>query len=975
MQEYNRTTQPRLTEVTKSEPCIHCGKPDWCYRLGELTVCKRDVEPADGWHRTEKADRDGSYFYAPNIPLKPIRAASKQEFFYPDREGNQLLKVVRIDDGNGKKSFAQYHWNGKRWLKGCPQEIRSRIPIYRYQQIKKAIAAGRTIFFVEGEGVADALHKLGLAATTTLGGSGKYRAYGGYLDDLKGADIVLCPDRDQPGLKHMEMVAEEFPDARWLYAPPGEFYWQNLVPSSGLDVSDWISDGATKEDIVSAINTNKISLLSHASARKIKEEKSQYIDSNNHQLTVPSADEVYTQKALDALYSDTNWIAVDKQLYRWTGTHYELVSEAAEKARISRWCNSTPVQRNSDNWSYSYAKSSYVEAIWNWLIVSFAVDPALVNPPGLNCLNGVLKIEWRLNVPSWTLVPHDPAVMYTYVGQFEFDPNADPTNCDRLLACLDQPQQEIFIKTLAASLDLKTVRSYRGRSIKALLCKGDGNNGKDSLREVVQLLYGVGVISATVGDFQSYDQGRKFTLAKLEGARISWSSENSSVNQLDNLQSLKAAITGEPLDLERKGVDERVMLPTAVFLFNINNVPNLQASLEAIQSRWAVLSFTKTFKVNADPNKGEIEADPRFRYDPQFLQREVVPALLNKMLAVLPEVAAKAIDYICTEAALEVIQEETNHLWAFARQTGLDYQVGGKVYINDLWQRLRDWYIANGTLVVTTDDKGKQKNEWHEQPRRGDRNIKAANQVYQRFIELFPKAKRLRDSSSSDRKGQFYLNGVSFISVGEASEAIGEAIGEATALSQSQSEASEAIKGILISLTQITTARLKPLEIREVLQKIASEGDVALIASLASLADTARAVASPTASPLLHFASPTASPKEAQVTDPSQNTFATDSPINAPNAGIAAFNASINGETNIKTGDNHNNFFADPSNHKFKVGSKVANIDPKSESYNWHGTITAIDGDKAKVHWEERAQRKIRGGAVLKHSLSELRLI
>jgi putative DNA primase/helicase len=962
MQEYNRTTASQLTEVSKSEPCIHCGKPDWCYRLGELTVCKRGVEPADGWFRTETADRDGSYFYAPSAPVKPIRPKSKQEFFYPDRDGNPLLKVVRIDDGDGKKSFAQYYWNGKRWLKGCPEEIRPRIPIYRYQQIRKAIAAGRPIFIVEGEGVADALHRIGLAATTTLGGSGKYRAYGGYSDDLKGADIVLCPDRDQPGLKHMEMVA--FPNARWLYAPPGDFYWQNLAASGGLDVSDWISDGATKDQILNAINTNKIS-FSHPCARKKKSIICQDISSNDHLLTVPAADEVFTQKAIDALYSDTNWIAVDKQLYRWIGTHYELVSEAAEKARIARWCNSTPVQ-NSNRWYYAYAKSSYVDAIWNWMLVAAAVDPALVNPPGLNCLNGVLKIDWHLNVPTWTLVPHDPAVMYTYVGHFEFNPNADATNCDRLLACLDQPQQEIFIKTLAASLDLKTVRLYRGRSIKALLCKGDGNNGKDSLREAVQLLYGFGVISATVSDFQSYDQGRKFTLAKLEGARISWSSENSSVNQLDNLQSLKAAITGEPLDLERKGVDERVMLPSAVFLFNINNVPNLQASLEAIQSRWAVLSFTKTFKANADPNKGEIEADPRFRYDPQFLQREVVPALLNKMLAVLPEVAAKSIDYSCTEAALEVIQEETNHLWAFARQTGLDYQVGGKVYINDLWQRLRDWYIANGTLVVTTDDKGKQKSEWHEQTRRSDRNIKAANQVYQRFIELFPKAKRLRDSSSIDRKGQFYLDGISFISVSEASEAVGEAVGEATARSQSQSEASEAIKGILISISQITN-KLKPLEIREALQKIAFEDEGGLIASLASLADTARAVASPTASPLLH----SASPKEVQVTDPLQTALAIESPANATGAGSIAFNASISGETNIKAGDNHNNFFG--NTHPFKIGSKVAHVDPKRESYNWHGTITEINGDKAKVRWEERLG--IRGGQILTHRLSELRLI
>ena len=314
---------------------------------------------------------------------------------------------------------------------------------------------------------------------------------------------------------------------------------------------------------------------------------------------------------------------------------------------------------------------------------------------------------------------------------------------------------------MAASLDLNTIRRHRGQRIKALLCKGHGNNGKDTLREAVRLLYGIGLSDVTIGDFAAYDQGRKFDLAKLQGAQINWSSENSSADNLDRIQSLKRAITGEELDLERKGVDPRPMRLAAVFLFNVNEAPNLKAGLEAIQSRWAVLSFNKTYKEGADASKGEIEADSRLRYDPDFLKQKVCPALLNKMLAALATLAVEGIDYSCTEQALQDVQQETNHLWAFARDVGLDYQVGGRVYINDLWELLREWYISNGTLEVVTTDKGKEKRIWHEQPRRGDRNVKAANQVYQRFAELFPKVRKERDTSHRDpRRGQFYLSGV-----------------------------------------------------------------------------------------------------------------------------------------------------------------------------------------------------------------------
>ena len=93
---------------------------------------------------------------------------------------------------------------------------------------------------------------------------------------------------------------------------------------------------------------------------------------------------------------------------------------------------------------------------------------------------------------------------------------------------------------------------------------------------------------------------------------------------------------------------------------------------------------------------------PGLTYDPDFLKEKVCPALLNKMLDAIATLAIDGIDYQCTEAALQNIQQETNHLWAFARDVGLDYQTDGRVYINDLWERLQSWYIDNGTLEIVT---------------------------------------------------------------------------------------------------------------------------------------------------------------------------------------------------------------------------------------------------------------------------------
>lgn len=113
-------------------------------------------------------------------------------------------------------------------------------------------------------------------------------------------------------------------------------YYQRLPKSGGLDISDWLNSGATAEDIRAAVTKQKFGLQSLP-----------YVQATNagmldeEPLTAPMADEVFTQKAIDALYSNTRWISIDSKLYCWTGTHFKAVSAASEKARIGAWCNST----------------------------------------------------------------------------------------------------------------------------------------------------------------------------------------------------------------------------------------------------------------------------------------------------------------------------------------------------------------------------------------------------------------------------------------------------------------------------------------------------------------------------------------------------------------------------------------------------------------------------------------------------------
>jgi hypothetical protein len=260
-----------LVPVTESNPCPHCGKPDWCYFIGELSVCNRpQYPPPAGWEATSKTDKDGKIYYAPIREKKAIRPRQTRYWEYPARDGSPLVRVVRFDDGEGggggdkkKPAWHQERWNISKiknkngWVPGIEGIAREDIPIYRYAEIQKAIERNELIFIVEGEACADILWKLGLAATCNIGGSEKWRSSD--TSDLQGARIVIVPDRDQPGIKHAELLHQEFPDALWLYPFPESKAWENLPKSQGLDIADWVEHHKiTSEDIKAVIGEKKI---------------------------------------------------------------------------------------------------------------------------------------------------------------------------------------------------------------------------------------------------------------------------------------------------------------------------------------------------------------------------------------------------------------------------------------------------------------------------------------------------------------------------------------------------------------------------------------------------------------------------------------------------------------------------------------------------------------------------------------------
>lgn len=244
------------------EVCPHCGhknqKNKWCYEtIGDGVIygfCNRQAEPAVGWKATTDTDKNGitKYIYEESLPKQEYKGKPKTTYYTYSKNEKPIVRVKRIDSKDGKK-ISQEKFENNEWVLGglSPEEV----PLYRYHELDFS----RAIFIVEGEKVADKLWELGLQATTNIGGSDKWRD--SHTESLKEAKkIIICPDRDKPGIKHADKIYESFPKAQWLYAFPDSPYWRLNVPESkGIDLYDYIlTNNLTKNELVAQIKDSPI---------------------------------------------------------------------------------------------------------------------------------------------------------------------------------------------------------------------------------------------------------------------------------------------------------------------------------------------------------------------------------------------------------------------------------------------------------------------------------------------------------------------------------------------------------------------------------------------------------------------------------------------------------------------------------------------------------------------------------------------
>lgn len=180
---------------------------------------------------TPSAVADGYSPIMSDVAYDYTHPAADVVYDYTSADGTLAYQVIRTGNGRGK-TFRIIDADGTPLPDPIPEH---RALLYRLPDLADSQPA-TTVYVVEGEKDADTLARLGLTATTNPCGSRmgwRHR----YTPWLAGRHVVLLPDADGPGRRHMQAVHAA------LVPAAASVVTVRLAEHGPWDVTDWLTHG------------------------------------------------------------------------------------------------------------------------------------------------------------------------------------------------------------------------------------------------------------------------------------------------------------------------------------------------------------------------------------------------------------------------------------------------------------------------------------------------------------------------------------------------------------------------------------------------------------------------------------------------------------------------------------------------------------------------------------------------------------
>jgi putative DNA primase/helicase len=620
--------------------------------------------------------------------LGPIKAI----YDYTDEAGERLYQVLRFEPLNAPKTFRQRKGpDQKRWsIRGV------RIVPFRLHELIKELAAGRTIFVVEGEKDVITLRQHGIAATCNPMGAGKWRPE--FNQTLKGADVVICGDNDEPGREHVMLVAANLHGvARRLRVLDLATFWPEIQASD--DITDWFAAGGTAErlwEMVEQLSPPKDPLACvEAEASGDEENRAEHARTSARRGLLPPP----SMPMLVARVFVADHCTFDGELtlrhwrggwWRWRSSHWREVPDRGVRSLLYAFTEEALYLEEGAlaPWAPNRKKiGDLFEALAAICILSDDTDqPCWLDDPASSGSVIVAMANGLLDVDKQQLLMHTPLYFNQVAVPFDYDPTAPSPR--RWHGFLDElwPSEPEAIDAMGEWLGY--VISGRTDLHKIFLHVGPTRGGKGVIARIESALVGrQNVAGPTLNSL-----GGEFGLAPLIGKSLAiisdarFSGRDSSV-VVERLLSISGEDT---LTVNRKYRDQWTgKLPTRIHVIS-NELPKLGDASTAIVGRIVLLLSSRSWLGRED-----LDLEPA-------LQAEL-PGILNFALEGLQRLCNNDNRFTHVAAADEAIiqmRDLASPVAAFVREKcelGADKQID----VDVLYTAYKQWAEDNGHVKMS----------------------------------------------------------------------------------------------------------------------------------------------------------------------------------------------------------------------------------------------------------------------------------
>lgn len=299
--------------------------------------------------------------------------------------------------------------------------------------------------------------------------------------------------------------------------------------------------------------------------------------------------------------------------------------------------------------------------------------------------NGVFNLE------TWQLEDFSPNIITRNKIPIPYVPGAYYEVTDKTL-------DKIAVNDKKIRMLLEEILGYvlfrRNEFAAMFILTGDGSNGKSSFLKMLRKFVGSSNTSAL--DLKELDQ--RFKTAELFGKLVNIGDDIDKA-YIKSTSVLKKLVTGEALNVERKGKDPFDFTNYAKLIFSANEMPRMNDYTDGLVRRLQIVPFKAKFSPDDED------------YDPfitdKLLSEESMQYVLNLALNALKRllINKKFTQSKAVKQELEKYQEENNPIISFVNNEGIEFD---RAVVKDIYDMYRLYCSENGYQAVSNVNFGKQ---------------------------------------------------------------------------------------------------------------------------------------------------------------------------------------------------------------------------------------------------------------------------